>query len=158
MDGTTHRRTYKPYHSTVIIGKENMARELASFCATDPLSMGLNPALIHSPHLTVDSYLGRGSTGVIMEGRWQGDPVLLVVSIHKGALELERILLKYLEAKGVSQVPRIHAAAQEDLYARFNEACNVYSTRYVDSLSIFVLSLSILCVRALFLINSVITG
>ena len=147
--GSTRRRSYQPFNSSVIIGKEKVARELARFCATDPRSMGLNPALFHSPHLTINSYFGRGSTGVLMEGHWQEDPIVLAVSIHKGSLELERILLTYLEAKRVAHVPRIHKEAQEDLFPRYNEACNIFSTPYVRRMSFIVLCsavLNILCV------------
>lgn len=58
--GSYHLRKYHPYYSSVIIGKEKVARKLASFCATNPLTLGLNPALFHSPHLKVESLLGRG--------------------------------------------------------------------------------------------------
>ena len=130
--GVNHNRSYWPYNSCLIIGKEKVARELANFCSTNPLALGVNADRFHSPHLTVDSYRGRGSTGVVMQSRWQGDRIALKVSMNKNALELERIMLGYLEAKGVDHVPRIHRAAQEDLYKRYNESCTAYSPVYVQ--------------------------
>ena len=124
--GSYHLRKYHPYYSSVIIGKEKVARELASFCATNPLTLGLNPALFHSPHLKVESLLGRGRKSVVMEGRWQGDRIALKVSINKNALELERIVLGYLETKGIAYAPRIHTKAQVDLLSRYNESCTAF--------------------------------
>ena len=124
--GSHHLRKYHPYYSSLIIGKEKVARELASFCATDPLAMGLNPVFFRSPHLTVDSNLGRGSTGVVMQCRWQRDTIALKVSINKNALELERVILRYLETKGISYVPKIHKEAQVDLFPRYNESCTAF--------------------------------
>eukprot|EP01032_Pedospumella_encystans_P009381 gene9381-11044_t len=110
-----HNRSYWPYNSSLIIGKEKVARELARFCATDPLALGVNADRFRWPHLT-------------MQGCWHGDRIALKVSMNKNVLELERIMLGYLETKGVEHVPRIHRAAQEDLYKRYNESCTAYST------------------------------
>ena len=77
--GPYHRRAYLPFNSSLITGSKNVARELARFRATDPLALGLNPALFHSPHLKEDSLLGRGRKSVVMEGRWQGDRIALKV-------------------------------------------------------------------------------
>lgn len=117
---------YYPYYSGVVIGRDAVARELAKFCATDPLALGLNPALFHSPHLTVEACLSRGNEELMMQARWQGDRIALNVSMSKNALELERYILKYLEVKEVMYVPRIHRAAQDDLYQRYNESSTAF--------------------------------
>eukprot|EP01032_Pedospumella_encystans_P009380 gene9380-11043_t len=126
--GPYHRRAYLPFNSSLVIGSKNVARELARFCATDPLAMGLNPALFHSPHLKVESLLGRGRKSVVMEGHWQGNRIVLKVSMNKKALELKSIMLGYLEVKGLTHVPRIHKEVQVDLFPRYNESCTAFRT------------------------------
>ena len=117
---------YYPYYSGVVIGRDAVARELARFCATNPLALGLNPALFYSPYLTVEAFLSRGNEELMMQGRWQGDRIALKISMHKNALELERYILRYLEVKEMMYVPRIHRAAQDDLFKRYNESCTAF--------------------------------
>ena len=121
------KRMYQPYHSAVV-GRDHVARELASFCASTPRALGLDSTLFQSPNLIAESFLAKSRTGVAMHACWQGDPIILKVSAHKETLDLERALLLYLEARGVTNVPQIHKEAQEDLLPCYLQSCVAFST------------------------------
>ncbi len=123
-------RTYQPFHSSVV-EIENVARELASFCASTPRALGLNPLLMQSPDLTVESFLCKEKMGVLLRASWRGVPVALKLSGYKDALDLECALLLYLETRGVENVPKIHRDAQTNLYPICDQSCVVYSTMYI---------------------------
>ena len=128
------RRRYRAYCSELIT--KNVIDELAQFVATTPESHG-HRFTFPAKHFVPHEYLGTGSTGAVISGKWCGNStdqlLALKTSIYPGALKLERVLLGYLERQGVQGVPQIHSTAQEDLSqsSLCGTYCNVYKSRKV---------------------------
>lgn len=112
-----HSRTSKRHQAPI---------ELSKFCGMVPEAMGLDTAYFHSPDFRIMSFLGRGSTGAVVQCRWKNVDIALKISIMQRELALERILLNFLRIRNVEWVPRIHGAAQEILFPRFKNSCTAF--------------------------------
>ena len=110
------------------ITAEEMPTELGHFCATSPEAMGMDTAFFHNPDFAIEDFLGRGSSGAVLQCTWKETTIALKVSLQTDALDVERAFLKYLQTRGVLGVLRVHIASQEILFQQFRRSCTTFDT------------------------------
>lgn len=126
--GTKGRRIYVSYHSAVI-PRTNLVQELTSFVSTPAAALGHTfrfPVSVFTP----TEFLGRGSTSTAILGRWQGQELVMKLSVHHAPMEVERRVARYASRLDIAGVPRIHEACQEEVGGLLYGNCNVFTERY----------------------------